>query len=118
MQILDVVDGTGSGDVDTSNVAEAKDGIVTGIYGDKLTVNPAWSNPTGMPLLAGDTTMLDCAMSTMSTMSIPYNNSSMPVQAVEAQAMIGRVLFAQAVGLSLLSLQATWTGIGKAFMIK
>lgn len=47
LQILDVVDGTGSGDVDTSAVVEAQDGVITSIYGDRLIVNSGWSNPTG-----------------------------------------------------------------------
>lgn len=47
VQVLDVVDGTGSGDVDTSAVVEAQDGVILGIHGDKLIVNSAWSNPTG-----------------------------------------------------------------------
>ena len=47
IQILDIVDGTGSGDVDTSSTVEAKDGVILGIYGDNMTLNPEWSNPTG-----------------------------------------------------------------------
>ena len=69
-QILDVVDGTGSGDVDTSTVVEARDGVITGIYDDKLTVNPEWSNPTGMPLSACSTTMMGCAMSTVNALRL------------------------------------------------
>lgn len=48
MQVIDVVDGTGSGDVDTSTIAEPEDGnTITGLYGDKLDVNPDWTNPSG-----------------------------------------------------------------------
>ena len=48
-QIIDIVDGTGSGDVDTSTVVGAKkDNIVTGLYGSDFELNPAWKNPTGL----------------------------------------------------------------------
>ena len=47
MQIIDVVDCTGSGDVDTSTVQEAADGQLKGLYGRKLKLNPAWENPEG-----------------------------------------------------------------------
>ncbi|GIL86265.1 hypothetical protein Vretifemale_14673 [Volvox reticuliferus] len=47
-KILDVIDCTGSGDVDTSRVEKADaDGSVTGASGRKLKLNPAWSNPSG-----------------------------------------------------------------------
>ena len=46
-QILDVVDGTGSGDVDTSKIVEAEEGSIVGVHGDKLKVNPSWQNPSG-----------------------------------------------------------------------
>lgn len=47
-QILDVLDGTGSGDVDMSKVVEADDEqTIAGVYGNRLKLNPAWSNPTG-----------------------------------------------------------------------
>ena len=49
LQILDVVDCTGSGDVDMSKVVKADDeGGVVGVLGDKLRVNPAWNNPSGI----------------------------------------------------------------------
>jgi hypothetical protein len=48
-QILDVLDGTGSGDVDMSKVVRAdEEGCIMGVFGNKLHVNTAWSNPTGM----------------------------------------------------------------------
>ena len=55
LQVLDVVDGTGSGDVDTSAVVEAQDGVITGIHGDRLIVNSEWSNPTGKLLSDAET---------------------------------------------------------------
>lgn len=47
-KIIDVVDCTGSGDVDTSKVVHAdEDGCIAGLSGSRLLVNPAWENPTG-----------------------------------------------------------------------
>ena len=49
LQILDVLDCTGSGDVDTSRVVKAdEDGCIEGLYGNKLRVNPDWVNPSGV----------------------------------------------------------------------
>lgn len=42
-KILDIVDATGAGDVDTSTVIEAKDGCLTLASGRVLTLNPAWT---------------------------------------------------------------------------
>ena len=50
LQILDIVDGTGSGDVDTSKTVEAEDAVIVGIHGNKMALNPAWQNPRGAAL--------------------------------------------------------------------
>ena len=47
-KILDVVDCTGSGDVDTTKVVAADaDGFIEGASGRRLRLNPDWANPTG-----------------------------------------------------------------------
>ncbi|KAG6716915.1 hypothetical protein I3842_04G072100 [Carya illinoinensis] len=47
-KILDVLDCTGSGDVDTSKVVKADvDGCIHGASGTTLVVNPSWKNPSG-----------------------------------------------------------------------
>ncbi|KAL9662725.1 hypothetical protein QQ045_027559 [Rhodiola kirilowii] len=47
-KILDVLDCTGSGDVDTSVVVKAsEDGLIRGASGADLFVNPLWKNPSG-----------------------------------------------------------------------
>ena len=47
-KVIDVVDCTGSGDVDTSTIRKADDdGCVEGICGEKMKLNPNWKNPTG-----------------------------------------------------------------------
>ncbi|OVA01192.1 Peptidase S8/S53 domain [Macleaya cordata] len=47
-KIIDVLDCTGSGDVDTSKVVKADpDGCILGASGAPLVVNPSWVNPSG-----------------------------------------------------------------------
>ncbi|KAF0915843.1 hypothetical protein E2562_039168 [Oryza meyeriana var. granulata] len=46
-KILDVIDCTGSGDVDTSKVVKADDdGSIVGASGTRLIINPSWKNPS------------------------------------------------------------------------
>jgi len=46
-KVIDMIDGTGSGDVETSTVREARDGVLLGRTGRSLSVDPRWKNPTG-----------------------------------------------------------------------
>ncbi|XP_010434266.1 PREDICTED: tripeptidyl-peptidase 2 [Camelina sativa] len=47
-KVLDVIDCTGSGDIDTSTVVKAdEDGHIRGASGVPLVVNSSWKNPTG-----------------------------------------------------------------------
>ncbi|RYQ94046.1 hypothetical protein Ahy_B09g100248 isoform A [Arachis hypogaea] len=47
-KILDVLDCTGSGDVDTSKVVKADaDGCISGASGTSLVINDSWKNPSG-----------------------------------------------------------------------
>ncbi|WIA34935.1 hypothetical protein OEZ86_013218 [Tetradesmus obliquus] len=47
-KIIDVMDCTGSGDVDTSTIAAADEGgCITGASGRRLRLNPDWVNPSG-----------------------------------------------------------------------
>ncbi|CAI0546836.1 unnamed protein product [Linum tenue] len=47
-KVLDVIDCTGSGDVDTSKVVKADaDGCIRGASGASLVVNSSWKNPSG-----------------------------------------------------------------------
>ncbi|XP_010255392.1 PREDICTED: tripeptidyl-peptidase 2 [Nelumbo nucifera] len=47
-KIIDVLDCTGSGDIDTSKVVKADaNGCIIGASGAQLIVNPSWKNPSG-----------------------------------------------------------------------
>ncbi|KAL2642830.1 hypothetical protein R1flu_010417 [Riccia fluitans] len=47
-KIIDVVDCTGSGDIDTSSVVKAdNDGYISGASGARLQINKSWKNPSG-----------------------------------------------------------------------
>ena len=48
-QVLDVIDCTGSGDVDMGTVVRADaEGFIESYSGRKLKSNPSWVNPSGM----------------------------------------------------------------------
>lgn len=47
-KVLDVIDCTGSGDIDTSKVVKADaDGCICGASGVSLVINTSWKNPSG-----------------------------------------------------------------------
>ena len=46
-KIIDVVDGSGSGDVDTSTVRKAEKGTIEGLSGRTITIPKDWKNPKG-----------------------------------------------------------------------
>ncbi len=47
VKIIDMVDGSGSGDVDTATVRGVKDHKITGLSGKTLTIPDQWKNPSG-----------------------------------------------------------------------
>lgn len=46
-KVIDIIDGTGSGDVDCSKIQKAVDGRLIGFSGRSLKVSPSWINPSG-----------------------------------------------------------------------
>ena len=46
-KVIDMIDGTGSGDVDTSTVRKADANTLLGLSGRTLTLDSKWANPTG-----------------------------------------------------------------------
>ncbi|XP_059484190.1 tripeptidyl-peptidase 2 isoform X2 [Neocloeon triangulifer] len=46
-KVIERVDCSGAGDVDTSSVVEVKDGAITGLTGRKLRIPKDWKNPSG-----------------------------------------------------------------------
>ncbi|CAL4069880.1 unnamed protein product [Meganyctiphanes norvegica] len=47
VKVIERIDASGAGDVDTSTVVEAVDGVIDGLTGRKLKVPESWNNPNG-----------------------------------------------------------------------
>ena len=53
-KVIDLIDATGAGDVDTSQAIELVDGALTGLSGRQLKVGDGWHGPVeASPLLVG-----------------------------------------------------------------